>query len=777
MSLAAAGDVVLPIEAPHALAEREETTVDVLFAPLASGVQMGRIVIRDGRGENLEVAAQGLGAVPCSDVLSCDRTALVFGDVMVGTTSELQVTCTHSSGGTASYAATPQLSQDYALTSFPVDTSSVAAGAPVQYRVSFTPQNEGVAAGSLTVSVAECSQALAVSGSGVPCQEYGPCATRMGEGGSAALPAPPQGGALAQNPDGSITLYPETRQGHYAWVLHGVVDVSFQDPAAAGDYLVDNPDRGTLAKVDIAERREVGRYVALLRIGGQPALPDWDQGCFRSQSTTVDQFGSLYVTNVPRYVPPNNALACPNEPAQGFVTKIAHYDAAICETDLSLCQCQDRNGNGAIETSKIVLWGEPDLLGYEDECLLWTALLPAIPSAPGAIAVDALGNLWVADGLRYYKMNPADGAILDARAGGLCMSADPVTDCTLAVALSPLTAEVSAQGVLWFSGWVWDASAGWVGRLQGIDTLTGVVGPVIQAGSLSGLRLAIDDRERVWVRFNQWARPSLMLRFDPQLYDPADPQAAWSSFSLDPWIRNGSECCTGNVMEGKGVVVAPDGNVWTVYNGEPDESGIGIAWLLELDIDTGAVLRMIDFAGTASICGRWDWPGGVNIPGRRLGLDLGSGGELLITNVWGNTLCIYDPRVDSFFPVEVGRGMDAYSHFSGQRMLSRAAVYSVIFDACEPGATSFAWSAVQSQAAVPPGAELRLYARAADTQQDLATAAVHGPNTPGSSSLALPGGVLGSLLQVDVLFIAAANAAAPTLEALEALGEAAPRCQ
>lgn len=176
---------------------------------------------------------------------------------------------------------------------------------------------------------------------------------------------------------------------------------------------VANTNAGTVSKLDAETGKEVARYpsvisTAVMAHGGHP----YNNGCTQDQlsgncpsRTAVDQHGNAYVAN--------RAFA-----AQGTVTKYAEYGTEAQK----LANCEDRNDNGAIETSTdannngVIDGGE--FVGITDECILWTVNVGGTNGVPRALAVglnrdgDA-GYVWVGlhGSQRVVALNPDDGAI------------------------------------------------------------------------------------------------------------------------------------------------------------------------------------------------------------------------------------------------------------------------------------------------------------------------------------------------------------------------------
>ncbi|MFZ5788161.1 MAG: hypothetical protein ACOY3Y_17115, partial [Acidobacteriota bacterium] len=176
--------------------------------------------------------------------------------------------------------------------------------------------------------------------------------------------------------------------------------------------------------------------------------------------TTVDILGCAYVAN--------RALGG----GQGSVTKIAG----------ELEDCHDLNGNSVIDTSS----GLGDIRGWpgavnQDECVLWNVPVGPVGSRPRALAIDALGRVWV--GLwfaeQFVVLDSVDGHVIS----------------TVNIGLQPYGAAIAPDGRLWTTTY---GSA-----LQSINTYTLVpsaadVGPLLTP-PVDAYGIAVDSHSRVFL--------------------------------------------------------------------------------------------------------------------------------------------------------------------------------------------------------------------------------------------------------------------------------------
>ena len=162
---------------------------------------------------------------------------------------------------------------------------------------------------------------------------------------------------------------------------------------------VPNQNEGSLSKIDTRDGRETARY----RTGGGSSNPS---------RTTVDLQGNAWVAN------------------RNFATVVK---IALAEAD-----CEDRNGNSLIETSRDAnndgnITGAELLDWGKDECVLKEVVLAAGKEGtftPGAftnyssygdegaraLTIDGGGNVWVAihRDRKYFNISSANAAVVGA---------------------------------------------------------------------------------------------------------------------------------------------------------------------------------------------------------------------------------------------------------------------------------------------------------------------------------------------------------------------------
>jgi sugar lactone lactonase YvrE len=395
-----------------------------------------------------------------------------------------------------------------------------------------------------------------------------PCYT---EGAVEPTPSDPGASGLVPNPDGpGVILGSSEEEAGYAWIA--------------------NTGEGTVSKIDIDTLVEVGRFRVGLTGTGVDA----------PSRTAVDSYQSAYVANRAFDV-------------QGSVTKIAGLER----------YCEDRNGNGTIETSHD---STPLPLG-EDECVLWTAPVGGVNGIPRALVIDfggldAIGGYpWVGlfNEMRFYKLDPSDGHVLE----------------TVDVNVHTYGAAIDSEGWIWISGRNSYA-------IQRFHHIGGVVEPpiAIPSSECSGNNpygICLDRDDRVWVGI---LSGSGACRYDPD-------SATWFFVNL-----GGS---------GRGVAVDEDNVMWV--------SNYDNTQLHSFNADDGSGL------------GTWALPGAY--PAVGVGVDKN---HRIWTIMQGsNTADVFNPATSTFQSTSVGATPYTYSDFLGfQRWLMMPfGIWVKAFERCD----------------------------------------------------------------------------------------------
>lgn len=164
------GDFKETNNCPAALAPKANCTIDVSFAPTASGARVASITISDNSsGGQQTISLSGTGAVPV--VTLAPSGGLSFGSQPVGTTSAGQNITLSNTGGVAlslsGITITGTNASDFKQTN--TCGSSVVAGAFCTISVTFDPAAAGDRSASVSISdnAAGSPQSVALSGTGV----------------------------------------------------------------------------------------------------------------------------------------------------------------------------------------------------------------------------------------------------------------------------------------------------------------------------------------------------------------------------------------------------------------------------------------------------------------------------------------------------------------------------------------------------------------------------------------------------------------------------------
>jgi len=563
---------------------------------------------------------------------------------------------------------------------------------------------------------------------------------------------PTTNSGLVQTQQGSLTLSAATVATDFAWPSNDV--------------------EGTVSRIDTIRHFEVGRYATVLRQDSAPAVPDWNSGCNRPSRSTVDFDGNAYVANRAH----GDAGSCASylgvDRRQGSVTKIGLYQRDVCESDLSGCQCLDKNGNGRIDTSAdcqgagvlanglcpdgtvpdgINLQDPNEFLGYADECLLWTRLLPSPPTAvapdsnPRAMAIAPDGTIWVGDhqNMRFYRLRPEDGAFIAPDGSNIDCSPDVLGLCSVPVEVRPYGAVVDSKGTLWFHG----------GMLQSIDTTTGAVGPAIGTGGLGQpYGITVDRRDRVWMASVAATPGGSVLRFEPEVY-AVRPEDAWQSFNAGLGAAN---------RRGRGITATVEGSIWVAFHHAPNETAASV--IAELDDDTGTPLHSVDLATTP--CGAVT----------SLGIGIGSGGTVWTVNRASSNVCGYDPATEAIVEIPIGQLPYTYSDFTGNIFRSFTkpeGLHTLVVDGCDGVMDTVPqWLRVSWDADTPGGSAIDVTVRVADASP-AATDPVATATQPPSSAIELTA-AHGKLLHLEVRFRVGDDGAAPVLHGFRILHTCVP---
>jgi hypothetical protein len=163
------GDFVQTNTCGSSLAGGSNCTINVTFAPAASGSRAASVTITDSAaGSPQSVTLSGTGTAPG---LNFSATSLSFGNQNIGTATTAQAVTLANTGSTAvsitSIAVTGTNSGDFAQTN--TCGSSLAGGGNCSINVTFTPTANGSRTASVTItdSAAGSPQTIGLTGTGV----------------------------------------------------------------------------------------------------------------------------------------------------------------------------------------------------------------------------------------------------------------------------------------------------------------------------------------------------------------------------------------------------------------------------------------------------------------------------------------------------------------------------------------------------------------------------------------------------------------------------------
>jgi hypothetical protein len=182
---------------PLSLTSGQSVTLNVTFAPQATGLTGGSLFISGPEAAAIPLTGIGTAAAPAPGQLAIAPAPLSFGSVTVGTTQTLPVTLS-ASGGSVTISSAVSSSSQFVLSgaSFPM---TLTAGQSASFNVAFTPSASGTVSGSVSL-------ASNASNSGTPESLTG-TGTAPAPGQLAIAPAPLNFGSV---PVGTTQTLPVT---------------------------------------------------------------------------------------------------------------------------------------------------------------------------------------------------------------------------------------------------------------------------------------------------------------------------------------------------------------------------------------------------------------------------------------------------------------------------------------------------------------------------------------------------------------------------------------
>jgi streptogramin lyase len=473
--------------------------------------------------------------------------------------------------------------------------------------------------------------------------------------------------------------------------------------------------RGTVVRIDANTGDVTGEFrTAPLGRGRDPSR------------TTVDLFGNVWAGNrgesglidgVPRgsVVKIGLVVGGTRVDADGTPNPSGHYLAP----PFGYNTCADRNGDGLLKTSRglgdVRSWRDvTDGLGGSDgivedaadECILVYQRLPVDEdSMIRHVSVDASNNVWAGDA---FTDEPSFH-LLDGNTGAILASPDKE-----AIGCGGYGGLVDGNGILW------SASRGPVLRY---DPATGI-GTCVDVRDSYGL--GIDTNGFIWI--STWD-PNSIIKLSPAgVVEPGFPKATGDGLSED---------------EDRGVTVTPvDNHVWVAKS------------------QAHTVQRLDNNGNLLKVIAVGDCPTGVAVD---------ANGKVWVTNQCSDNVMRIDPNgggdglgaVD--LTVNLGEGASPYNYSDMTGIVaidvtSPQGIWSVVKDAGTPGAEwgTIVWN-TEAQGSEPPGTEIVVEARTADTQAGLGSATFQ------AVSRGVPFKLVGQFIEVRVTLKAATGGTSPVL--------------
>ncbi|GAB4195080.1 MAG: hypothetical protein OHK0013_00930 [Sandaracinaceae bacterium] len=482
--------------------------------------------------------------------------------------------------------------------------------------------------------------------------------------------------------DGSLTLEPPR--------------VELPQPAL----WIANTDEGTVSRLDPRTGRETARYPSV-NAGGLPFGRE-----SQPSRTALDQRLDAYVAN--------RAFG-----GIASVTKIAG----------SRERCVDRDADGVIETSEDLdgdgtISLDPamgELVGPDDECVLWTVAVGGEDAVARALTVGLTGDegepglVWVG----LYNEQVA-----------LALSPELGTQvASVPLGLGPYGAVAGPDGRIWMT-----SGPGGADFIVAIDPETYAVERVPLPDNVVTYGIAVDGIGRV-VLAGEWGRRWR----GAAAYDP----------TTDRWSQSGSLPASPNRYAVRGIAASAR-SIW-IAGRSPTEDGV----LFELDV------RDLSLVEAHAV------PGAVDLVGVGVAFD----GAVWAIAKGSDRAYRLDRAAGTLTSHPVGETPYTYSDFTGfglNGILGASGEHRVVFEGCR----ATVWTGLALDADVPDETRIVLRARIADSLDALATAPWIGPFEPPSPSLALPPGPVPAsrFLEVSLELRSTTPGVVPRVFGLSAIG-------
>ena len=430
-------------------------------------------------------------------------------------------------------------------------------------------------------------------------------------------------GILLNGNPATYTLNSDFDMGALVNVNHDIVadQLQLNNESKPFDFIwVAASGRGTIVKIDTKTGEILGEYLSAPNGRGRDP-----------SRTTVDNDGNVWAGN-----------RAESSDGKGSAVRIGLEEN---------CQCQDRNGNGIIDTSTglgdIRPWtnaGGADNNGgvstAEDECIINYVRTSAI--IVRTVAVDADNNVWIG--------GPNDGKheLYDGDTG------DPIPD-TLFYGFGGYGGLIDDNGVLWSAGGGWHPNC-----LLRYDPSTNDIQNLYSAKYSYGL--AKDNNGNIWN--SQWTYGRI--------------------FKYAPDGTKIGDFSTGGSAS-RGVAVTSDDDIWVANSNSNTVTRLSNDGTLKATIPVG------------------------NTP---TGVAVDSAGKVWVTNYGSHTVMRIDPATNTVdLVVSLGDGAYPYdySDMTGSTLIAppNTGTWTVVHDS---GVSDTTWRTVSWNADVPEDSELKVQA-------------------------------------------------------------------
>ncbi len=499
------------------------------------------------------------------------------------------------------------------------------------------------------------------------------------------------GEGVGLDPNGDLILDSSTFENHFIWVA--------------------NDPEGTVSKIDTRTGYEVARYASVSHeagvlidstIAGMGTVPAWNAGASgnRPSRTAVDYMYDVWVAN-----------RAPN--AQASITKIINLAD----------ECEDRNGNGVIDTStdvsgnhQIEISNPAEFFAEQDECIQMTVAVGVTTGSNyGARAITIDSGIEPGDPGDPWVGIHGEQALyeIDGRTGARKQRVPP----TGTLGIQPYGAAIDSNGLLWAVD-----TAG-SPKLVSVNTQANPAtwnGPIPVPGAPGSYGIVVDTENRVWIA--GYAGPTVTR------YNPADGTAQ----TVDPF---------GSGFMSRGLGIDTHGNVWAAAH-NPGKTA-------RIDADTVTVTGVWDINGTTPVGVGVDFDGDVWTVNQ--GTSTASRMHIDQTTLDPAPHPTTGNQVDVF---PTGPSPYTYSDFTGLglRTVTRPlGDYIVPIEACDTDEQAY-WIAVEWDATTPPSTSVEIWVRSGDDLATLNSQPIYGPWTSSPADLQAPPGPVpdGHYLQLNI---------------------------